>query len=372
MVKIKQKLKLIFVARKFENMAGGLERISIDLMNKMIKNGHKVGLITWDKISANSHYPIDNRVKWLKLNIGNPDVPSSIQVSIARLKKARTFAHDFNPDIILGFQSGASLFSIFATFGQSFKILAAERVSPDLWKHVGGGFKFKIVNLLTWLFASKITVQFPQYIDQYPYIFRHKITSIHNPVYPAVFKEHDEVKKPEKIILCVARLCFQKNQDLLIDAFHQLSIDTKEWRLIFVGDGEHYDRLYSKVNNLGLQDRIIFYGNVKDVSSWYQKADIFAFPSYFEGFPNALAEALSWGIPCIGLRNTLGVNSLIEDNVNGLLVDSNSEDFSSALKILVNNVNLRKKMSLEAKKISLKYSPKNSYILWESLLDSMT
>jgi len=371
MVKEKQKLKLIFVARKFEKMAGGLERISIDLMNKMIKNGHKVGLITWDKSSANSHYPIDDRVKWLKLNIGNPDLPSSVKVSIARLKKARIFARDFNPDIILGFQSGASLFAIIATFGQSFKILAAERVSPDLWKHVGSSLKFKIINLLNWFFASKITVQFPRYKSQYPLVFRHKITSIHNPVYPAAIVDSNEVKEPEKIILCVARLCYQKNQDLLIDAFHQLSINTVKWKLVFVGDGEHYNRLILKVNKLGLQDRIVFCGNVIDVSLWYRKADIFAFPSFFEGFPNALAEALSWGIPSIGLKNTLGVNSLIEHNVNGLLVDANSEDFSRSLKILVNNIKLRKKMSLEARKISLKYSPENSYKLWESLFESM-
>tara|TARA_Y100000816_G_C26108138_1_gene589778 strand:+ start:4343 stop:5461 length:1119 start_codon:yes stop_codon:yes gene_type:complete len=371
MDKKNHKLKLIFVARKFENMAGGLERISIDLMNKMTRNGHKVGLITWDKSSANPHYIIDNRVKWLKLNIGDPDMPSSIQVSIARLRKARIFIRKFNPDIILGFQSGASLFAIFATIGLFFKILAAERVSPDLWKHVGGSFKFKIINILNWFFASKITVQFPQYKSQYPYIFRHKITSIHNPVYPADLKKYDDTKVPEKIILCVARLCYQKNQDLLIDAFQRLSINTKDWKLVFVGDGEYYDRLNSKVKKLGLQHSTIFCGNIKNVSSWYQKADIFAFPSFFEGFPNALAEALSWGIPSIGLRNTLGVNSLIEHNVNGLLVDSSSEDFSGALNILVNNAKLRKKMSLEAKKISSKYSPENSYVLWESLFESM-
>ena len=222
-----------------------------------------------------------------------------------------------------------------------------------------------------WILLS-YSNQFPQYISKYPFIFRHKIASIHNPVYPESLKEYDKGQKSEKIILCVARLCYQKNQDLLIDAFHHLSNRMKEWKLIFVGDGEFYDRFYTKVNELGLKDRIIFCGNIVDVSSWYQKADIFAFPSYFEGFPNALAEALSWGIPCIGLRNTLGVNSLIEDNVNGLLVDPTIKDFSRAINTLVNNDKLRKKMSLEARKISFKYSPKNSYDLWESLFESMT
>lgn len=371
MVEKKQKLKLIFIARKFENTAGGLERISIDLMNEMARRGHKIALITWDRNLALAHYPIDNRVEWLKLDIGNPDVASSLYTSISRLKKFRSFTGDFCPDIILGFQSGAALFSIVATFGQRFKTITAERVSPDLWKYVDGGIIFKIHSLLTWFFSNKITVQFPQYIRHYPFIIRHKITSIHNPVYSAELEKHNEIKKSNKIILCVARLCHQKNQDLLIDAFCKLRVHTKEWKLIFVGDGEDNDRLRSKVKKLELQDYIIFCGAVKNISSWYQKADIFAFPSYFEGFPNALAEALAWGIPCVGLRNTLGVNSLIEDKINGLLVDSKPDDFSKALNILVSDDKLRKNMSLEARKISSKYSPKNSYRLWELLFESM-
>ena len=55
----KKNLNILFVARKFENMAGGVERISIDLMNSMIKRGHDVALITWDKKSVSAHAEIN-------------------------------------------------------------------------------------------------------------------------------------------------------------------------------------------------------------------------------------------------------------------------------------------------------------------------
>ena len=370
---MKKKFKLLFSARKFHNMAGGLERISIDLMNSMVKRGHSVGLISWDKSDAIAHYKINKKVKWYKLNIGNPDVPASIPTVFARIRKFRLMASKFSPDIILGFQSGGALFPIISTFGKGFNVISAERVSPDLWKYVGRSIKAKFYIFFTFLFSIRITVQFPQYIDHYLPIFRKKILSIHNPVYPAKLKKKINRKsRSPKTILCVGRLCFQKNQDLLIDAFQELSSYHKEWKLVFVGDGNHYKRLNQKVKNYGLQSRIQFHKPVKNINKWYQKSDIFAFPSYFEGFPNALAEALSFGLPCIGLKNTMGVNILINNKINGLLVDTTPTKFAKALKVLMSDSKLRKKMSLEAKKINLKYSPDKSYFLWEKLFKNVT
>jgi len=365
MNKSNQTVKIIFVARKFENMAGGIERISIDLMNAMAKRGYAVALITWDKESVSSHYQIDNRVKWFKLDLGDPDYPSSFLTTLKRLHKFRYFAEKFNPNIILGFQSGAALFSIIATLGKNYKVIAAERVSPDLWKHVGSTIKFKIFNFLTWFLSSKITVQFPDYIKKYPYIFRHKIISINNPVYPVVSPKNIKRNQSQKFILCVARLCYQKNQEFLIEVFSKFNLDNKTWKLVLIGDGDYREYLIKKVKKLKLDNNVVFCGAIKNLEYWYQRADIFAFPSLFEGFPNALAEALSWGIPSIGLQNTLGVNSLIKDKINGFLVEHNEKNFLEALKILTNNQILREKMSLEAKKINLMYSPKATHDLWE-------
>lgn len=361
----KKNLNILFVARKFENMAGGVERISIDLMNSMIKRGHDVALITWDKKSVSAHYKIDQRVKWYKLNIGDPDASSSILTILKRLKKFRYFTGRFNPNIILGFQSGAALFSIIASIGKNYKTIAAERVSPDLWKYVGSSIKFKIINFLTWFLSSKITVQFPDYIYKYPRIFRHKIISIHNPVYPKITTENFKKDQSDKLILCVARLCYQKNQNFLIDVFSTFNHSIGGWKLILVGDGDYQERLIAKVKKLKLENRIIFCGITTNVNYWYQRAEIFAFPSLFEGFPNALAEALSWGIPSIGLKNTLGVNSLIKNDINGFLVDHNEKNFAEALKTLMNNDALRRSMSLEAKKINSMYPPKRTHDLWE-------
>lgn len=369
--KSQRPLRLIFVARKFGNIAGGLERISIDLMNQLVLRGHTVGLMTWDENSAVTHYPLDERITWLKLDIGNPDVPSRMAERLARLTRFRRFVNEFRPDVILGFQSGAALFSRVATLGLGMKILAAERVSPDMWRYVRTQLVCRILDIYSLVLANRITVQFEDYKQQYPSILRGKIVAIHNPVFDRNLEHSPSQEHGQKIVLYVARLCFQKNHELLINAFSKLNKTYSDWRLVLAGDGEYDDRLRDQVARLGLQNQVVFCGAVQDVDALYRRADLVAFPSYFEGFPNALAEALAWGIPCVGLRNTLGVNSLIEDNVNGRLLEATPEAFASGLASLMSDSEVRKRMSTEARKIGLKYAPQNSYRLWELLLREM-
>lgn len=360
-------LRLVFVARKFGNIAGGLERISIDLMNTMVGRGHTVALMTWDNNEAVAHYPLDPRVQWLKLNIGDPTVAAGATVALARMKRFRRFVAGFNPDVILGFQSGAALFSCVATLGMKTKVIAAERVSPDMWRYVRTGFVNKLTDIYSLVLADRITVQFSNYIRKYPRILRRKMVAIPNPVFAPGGAGRDG-RAGRRVLLYVARLCFQKNQGLLIEAFARVADSFKDWTLVLVGDGEHERLLRDKVSVLGLQQRVVFCGAVKDVDAWYRCADLVAFPSLFEGFPNALAESLSWGLPCVGLKDTLGVNNLIEEGVNGVLVDANIEAFADGLATLMGDEARRMRMAQNAKLIASTYAPQKSYDLWESLI----
>lgn len=366
-----RRLRLIFVARKFDNIAGGLERISIDLMNTMVKRGHSVALTTWDSSDAQTHYPLDPKIQWLKLNIGDPDRPASLRVVAARMARFRKFGSDFAPDVILGFQSGAALFSSIATLGRRVQVIAAERVSPDMWKYVRTRRINRLTDIYSLFLADRITVQFPSYIEKYPRFLRGKMVAIPNPVFAADVTDRAISPHGEKIILYVARLCFQKNQNLLIDAFARVAPMFNRWKLVLVGDGEHDLALRDKVAKLGLIDQVVFCGAVKDVNVWYRAADLVAFPSLFEGFPNALAESLSWGLPCIGLRDTMGVNCLIEDGVNGMLVDATADAFGSALAALMTDEGRRMWMAQNARRIGLTYTPEKSYDLWESLIQNV-
>ncbi len=118
----------------------------------------------------------------------------------------------------------------------------------------------------------------------------------------------------------MGRFISSKQQSLLINIFD--TIDDNNWKLIFLGDGPKLQELKSKAKTKKSFGRIIFEGNVSNVDEYYAKSKIFAFTSNSEGFPNALAEAMSAGCACISFDCIAGPSDLIKDEINGYLIDN--------------------------------------------------
>ena len=95
----------------------------------------------------------------------------------------------------------------------------------------------------------------------------------------------------------VGRFVSVKNHEFLIDFFYEYSKKDQNARLLLVGSGELKNKMEEKVQNLGIQDKVIFVGQQRDVSRYYQGMDLFVMPSYIEGFPIVAMEAQSTGLP---------------------------------------------------------------------------
>lgn len=99
------------------------------------------------------------------------------------------------------------------------------------------------------------------------------------------------------LIVCVGRLTEQKRQSWLLRALAEL--DDRPWRLEFVGDGPMRAELEALTDELGLRPRVTFRGVVADVRSVYQRADLFALSSVWEGQGLVVLEAAAAGVPLI-------------------------------------------------------------------------
>lgn len=151
------------------------------------------------------------------------------------------------------------------------------------------------------------------------------------------------------VFLNVARLDPQKNQSTLLKAFKNVVDDLNEAVLLIAGTGSLESSLKSEAAELGLRESVLFLGRRSDVGTLLDAADIFVFPSYFEGLPVALVEAMSKGLPCIA-SDIAVFREIIDHNVHGRLVDPMSVDaWSREMKQLARDSEKRSSLGLMAK-----------------------
>ena len=142
------------------------------------------------------------------------------------------------------------------------------------------------------------------------------------------------------------------------------------WDLRIVGDGELKQELEIIIKMLGFEERVQLPGNNPEIGKEYVNAQLFVIPSLYESFGLATAEALAYGLPCVGFLDCPGVNYFIRSGKNGILVSGNNRatSLSNALKILMSDEDKRKKMGENALLIKTQFDKKEIIEQWESLL----
>jgi glycosyltransferase involved in cell wall biosynthesis len=364
-------MKVLVVRRKFHNAVGGVGRVCAAMMNDLVKRGHQTALLTLDQTDAVPFYPLDDSVEWIRLAMGDQDRRASWRLRWQRQLSIRRYVKKLAPDVIVGFEFGSFLIVRTAVFGMNIPVIAAEQSVPDRYDYLPFGWR-KHIEFLAFLLASRVTVLLPSFVKKYPAYLRSKIVAIPNPVVvvPGLVYPNEQ-ENPPKIVLNVGRLAYQKNQLFLLRAFARVAVDHPDWRLVIVGDGKMAEVLQRAAGELNLHGRVVFTGAVKDVSAWYDRAAFLAFPSLWEGFGIALAEALAHGLPAVGLRTAAAVNELITDGVTGMLTAPTEEAFADAMNKMIDDLPSRQRMGRAAVQSVQAYAPGKIFDQWESLFRSL-
>lgn len=106
------------------------------------------------------------------------------------------------------------------------------------------------------------------------------------------------IKDEEIVIGHVGRFFEQKNHVFLIRLFQELSKIDNRYRLVLVGEGPLKNSIYQAVQDLGLEDKVLFLGVRNDMECIYQAFDVFLLPSLYEGLPGVGVEAQAAGLQC--------------------------------------------------------------------------
>ncbi|MBI5094610.1 MAG: glycosyltransferase [Candidatus Hydrogenedentes bacterium] len=159
--------------------------------------------------------------------------------------------------------------------------------------------------------------------------------------------------------LCVARLACAKGLPVLLHACRRLADAGVDVDCTIVGDGPDKKSLYQLVERLDLRSRVCFVGAVGQdrIQDYYDRADVFVLPSFAEGVPVVLMEAMAKELPVISTR-VMGIPELIDDGVNGLLVPpADNVALAMAMERLAGDADLRRTLGMAGRaKVATEYN----------------
>lgn len=157
----------------------------------------------------------------------------------------------------------------------------------------------------------------------------------------------------------VGRLCYQKNQKFLIEAFANAFPDNINTKLLIIGEGELRDELEALADELQVGDRVVFAGKRTDVNELYQAMDLFVLPSNFEGLPISVIEAVAAGLYCL-VADTITNEIRVTDDVSMLPLDT--DIWGHSIRKSMTNQSPRKNMENIIKEIGYNMNDQISII----------
>lgn len=376
---------------KVVNSAGGAERVFCNMANEFVKRGYNVYAVCCDWEQGVPFYELDERVKFINIDGSGKQIKFArhlkIEKEILRLlkkisndnpydntknkywsTKVQNVINDIQPDIIVAYdlQSVCILKNI---LNVNIPVIAMFHSNANITLDLNASKKeIQALNKVDY-----VQVLLKSDIDTAKKYLEVPVVQIPNIV--PQFKETANLKKEKSnyTIIFLGRLDKKlKRPHLLIEAFGKINKDFPNWRIDIWGGGvdkKYYNKLKKMISKYNIEKKVNLCGTTTEVNSVLINSDIFAFPSSYEGFPLALTEAMSAGLPCVGFKTCSAVNELIVDDETGILCDDGVMGFAEGLKKLMQNKEKRIILGTAAKEEMKKFAAEKIWDEWEFLIN---
>jgi len=181
-------------------------------------------------------------------------------------------------------------------------------------------------------------------------------------------KDYYKIKDNQFIIGFVGYLTEQKGVENLLKAVSLIQNELKnKIKVLIIGDGDKKEELEKMSKELKIDAKVHFFGFQKNGFRFISMFDIFVLPSLWEGQPNVLLEAMAYEVPIISTR-VGGVDEMIEDRRNGILVDAgNAYQIAGSINMICNDHQLRKNLSKKGLEVVQRYNVSKMVSKFEGL-----
>ena len=317
---------------------GGAERVMAGLTSRLAERGHRVSLITFDDGASDRHViaPSVRRIT-LALSADARGLLAKFRHVRARHHAIADAVERLRPDVVLSFCDRTNLDVLMATDPSGPPVVVCERSDPA--RQSLGPF-WNAVRRHKYRQAATV-VALTETSASYLRPFSKSVTVIPSAVDRPPLTSDREQACARKRIAGVGRLEPEKGFDRLLIAFAQATTDDPSWQLVIYGEGTQRGALLAQAKSLGINDRLELPGWVRPIAEPLSQATLFCLPSRYEGFPSALLEAMSLGVPSLSVDCESGPRVIIDHGRDGWLVESSVEGLRGGIETLIADVRQR-------------------------------
>lgn len=352
--------------------AGGAERVMSVIANHLVGRGFSVTVITLGA-SGSDFFRIDGRITRIALGVRGHSrgIARAVWNNCKRLFRLRSAIVGSAPDIVISFLDTVNVLTLLATRFMGIPVVVSERTDPR--QHRLG----RVWNWLrSWSYpqAAMLVVQTDKVLEwAVSKVGHNRSIVIPNPVIKEEANNPEsEQLVPSPYVLAVGRLGREKGFDLLLHAFGKICHLRSGWSLVILGEGPERTSLEAMARDLGIEERVHMPGRHKNPRAVMSRASLFVLPSRFEGFPNALLEAMSCGLPVISFDCPSGPGEIVRHGVDGVLVPPEDVDaLASAILDLITHPEKRQRYASRAMDAADQFSMERVMGMWEGLLQKV-
>nr|WP_291997847.1 glycosyltransferase family 4 protein [Candidatus Accumulibacter sp. ACC012] len=350
--------------------AGGAERVATTLCNAWATRNDSVTLVPTFSGGGEPFFPVDKRVKLIYLSSLVGVRTGSGKRYLARLLALRRLVREAAPDVVVSFLPNVNIAALAATAFTGVPCIVCERSDPSqmpvsrLWRVACNRF-YRLADLVavqTEAVASGIGLL---------YGGLRRIVVVPNPLPEAVMKVRAELglARERRTLLSLGRLSAEKQVGQIVEIFSSLAEDYPDWDLHVHGDGPECEALQAQIDALSLRERVFLKGGSNEPWSVMAEADAFVMNSRFEGFPNAMLEAMGVGLPCVVADCPSGPREISANGRDALLFSPGDvEGFRGALARIMGEPAMRLRLGDQAREgVIERYSLEAVLSIWDGL-----
>lgn len=348
--------------------SGGAERVLAGLANHWAQAAVEVTLITLADAGSDA-YPLHPAVRRVGLDLLRPSesVWQALRNNAIRIRRLRRAICDSRATRVVSFTDNMNVLTLLACRGGSWRVVIAERSDPR-WQRMGRCWEW--LRRRSYPRCAAAVVQTEGVAAHVRRLVCGKpVYVIPNAVWqppPGGTPAGAELPRGPYVV-AMGRLTEEKGFDRLIEAFSQVAAGHPDWQLQILGAGPLRAPLEDLARLRNVQQRVNFAGWHPDPQPILQRAALFVLASRWEGFPNALLEAMACGLPAISFDCDSGPREIIRHEVDGLLVPPGDvRALAAALDRLMGDEPLRRRLGAAARQVVQRFDGERFFARWDA------